>query len=83
MRSKNISLIGIIVLFAFISLNVSNGRALGTEEKKDIFPTIQNYQSQDILFKEPYVDIDEWRDEPVRHRYIHGDFKDHPYILKI
>ena len=23
----------------------------------------------------PYVDIDEWRDVPVRHRYIHGGFK--------
>ncbi|HUA22549.1 MAG TPA: hypothetical protein VMA54_00370 [Steroidobacteraceae bacterium] len=24
---------------------------------------------------EPYVDIDEWRGQPVRHRYIHGGFK--------
>src|SRR5437868_11820526 len=30
---------------------------------------------QDTLFKEPYVDIDEWRDVPVRHRYVHGGFK--------
>ena len=22
----------------------------------------------------PYVDVDEWRDEPVRHRYVHGGF---------
>lgn len=29
----------------------------------------------DALFKEPYIDIDEWRDAPVRHRYIHGGFK--------
>lgn len=29
----------------------------------------------DALFKEPFVDIDEWRDAPVRHRYIHGGFK--------
>jgi hypothetical protein len=29
---------------------------------------------QDPLFKEPYVDIDEWRDVPVRHRYVHGGF---------
>jgi hypothetical protein len=27
------------------------------------------------LFKEPYVDIDEWRDKPVRDRYVHGGFK--------
>jgi plastocyanin len=28
------------------------------------------------MFKEPYVDIDEWRDIPVKHRYVHGGFKD-------
>jgi hypothetical protein len=31
---------------------------------------------QGDLFKSPYVDIDEWRDQPVRHRYVHGGFKD-------
>lgn len=30
---------------------------------------------EDAMFKEPYVDIDEWRDTPVRHRYVHGGFK--------
>src|SRR5438270_1981952 len=29
----------------------------------------------DPLFNEPYVDVDEWRNEPVRHRYVHGGFK--------
>lgn len=28
----------------------------------------------DDLFAEPYVDVDEWRDLPVRHRYVHGGF---------
>lgn len=28
----------------------------------------------DALFKELFVDVDEWRDEPVRHRYVHGGF---------
>lgn len=32
--------------------------------------------SRDPLFDTPYVDIDEWRDQPVRHRYVHGGFKD-------
>lgn len=31
---------------------------------------------QGSLFKSPYVDIDEWRDQPARHRYVHGGFKD-------
>ena len=30
---------------------------------------------EDTLFNEPYIDIDEWRDEPVKHRYAHGGFK--------
>jgi len=29
----------------------------------------------DTLFKEPYIDVDEWRDVPVLHHYIHGGFK--------
>ena len=29
----------------------------------------------DSTFKEPFVDVDEWRDKPVRHRYVHGGFK--------
>ena len=30
---------------------------------------------EDPLFNQPYADIDEWRDKPVRHRYVHGGFK--------
>ncbi|GAA3605612.1 hypothetical protein GCM10022419_108030 [Nonomuraea rosea] len=26
-------------------------------------------------FGKPYVDVDEWRDAPVRHRYVHGGFE--------
>jgi len=33
------------------------------------------FTTKDTLFKEPYVDVDEWRDVPVRHRYVHGGFK--------
>jgi hypothetical protein len=29
----------------------------------------------DPPFADPYVDVDEWRDAPVRHRYVHGGFK--------
>jgi hypothetical protein len=32
--------------------------------------------SSDELFGQPYVDVDEWRDLPVRHRYVHGGFVD-------
>lgn len=26
------------------------------------------------MFDAPYIDRDEWRDQPVRHRYVHGGF---------
>lgn len=35
----------------------------------------KQFTTTDTLFKEPYVDVDEWRDKPVRHRYVHGGFK--------
>lgn len=31
--------------------------------------------SKDPEFTTPFVDVDEWRDEPVRHRYVHGGFE--------
>jgi hypothetical protein len=33
------------------------------------------WQTADSLFRQPYIDVDEWRDKPVRHRYVHGGFK--------
>ena len=29
----------------------------------------------DGMFVHPYIDLDEWRDAPVRHRYVHGGFE--------
>ena len=29
----------------------------------------------DRAFKDAFVDVDEWRKAPVRHRYVHGGFK--------
>src|SRR4051812_13194593 len=31
--------------------------------------------SKDPDYDKPYVDVDEWRDGPVRHRYVHGGFE--------
>jgi hypothetical protein len=33
------------------------------------------YGAADPLFQQPYIDIDEWREAPVRHHYMHGGFK--------
>ncbi len=29
----------------------------------------------DQQFAKPYIDVDEWRDQPLRHRYVHGGFE--------
>ncbi len=34
-----------------------------------------SFVTKDTVFKKPYVDVDEWRDKPVRHRYVHGGFQ--------
>jgi len=31
---------------------------------------------KDTLFNKPYIDKDEWREKPVKHRYVHGGFKE-------
>lgn len=38
-------------------------------------PAIAADALSDPLFQQPYIDVDEWRDTPVRHRYVHGGFK--------
>ncbi|MCW1429539.1 PKD domain-containing protein [Novosphingobium sp. JCM 18896] len=38
-------------------------------------PTPTSQPAVDPMFSQPYVDIDEWRDAPVRHRYVHGGFR--------
>lgn len=27
------------------------------------------------MYSDPFIDVDEWRDTPMRHRYVHGGFK--------
>ena len=31
--------------------------------------------AEDAYFSQPYIDVEEWRDTPVRHYYVHGGFK--------
>ena len=37
--------------------------------------TAASIGSKDPQFTTPFVDVDEWRDDPVRHRYVHGGFE--------
>src|SRR5438105_3419254 len=43
--------------------------------KKSAAPVPQPADWKDPMFAEPFIDVDEWRDTPVRFRYVHGGFK--------
>ena len=53
-------------------LTIALATPLSAQKKE---PVMSVTDEQDALFKQPYIDIDEWRDAPVRHHYIHGGFK--------
>jgi hypothetical protein len=38
-------------------------------------PKIKAGHPTEPMFSQPFIDKDEWRDQPVRHRYVHGGFK--------
>ena len=58
--------------------NAGNGQGPSVTAGAAGKPTREGYTPvyADPLFKEVFVDVDEWRDEPVRHRYVHGGFND-------
>ena len=35
-----------------------------------------SYEVTDSFFGAPYIDVDEWRDTPMRYRHVHGGFAD-------
>lgn len=35
----------------------------------------KSFSIKDTLFKAPFIDVDEWRETPVKHRYVHGGFE--------
>ena len=62
-------IIGLLVVFTSIA-QAQVSLTLSSEKLASEFVTA------DALLKEPYVDVDEWRDVPLRHRYVHGGFKE-------
>ena len=40
-------------------------------------------QGEPRMYAEPFIDIDEWRDAPVRHRYVHGGFRDSELLFSL
>jgi hypothetical protein len=58
-----------VAMFACMAIILATGLTWGA------LAQAFNTTTQDPLFKEPYVDVDQWRDAPVRHTYVHGGFK--------
>ena len=75
----------LIAFIAFLSSGESKCQQNQSVSQSGISPrAIQSSQiwiTEDSLFREPYIDIDEWRDTPVRHRYVHGGFKGTPVLF--
>jgi hypothetical protein len=70
MKSINLRIFLFYFFIACTSITHAQNKMLLTA--KDF---AKDFTTNDTLFKAPYVDIDEWRDQPVRHRYVHGGFK--------
>lgn len=62
---------GVLILFVFASY-ITHAQNNLTQFNDEL---VKKFATKDTMFKAPYVDIDEWRDKPVRHHYIHGGFK--------
>ncbi len=62
----------ILIVFLFVSLFAK------AQDKTSLvgIDFAKGFLSKDTLFKKPFVDVDESRDKPIKHRYIHGGFAD-------
>jgi len=60
------SLVFFLILFTFCS---------GLKAQNNLPGSYPDFNTTDTIFSKPYIDLDEWRDNPVRHRYVHGGFE--------
>ncbi len=63
----------VLALIVMLSLGSVSAASSDAGDKE---LTMTTPSAEDPLFAKPYTDIDEWRDTPVRHRYVHGGFED-------
>lgn len=61
------------LFFFFLILYSLGSKAQG--ELSNLNKKLQeNFIVKDTLFKQPFIDKDEWREKPIHHRYVHGGF---------
>jgi hypothetical protein len=58
-----------------VAATLAANSTLANEDHCAAKASVLKQMQQDTLFTKPYVDVDEWREKPVRHRYIHGGFE--------
>jgi hypothetical protein len=68
--SLKVKLSTTLICLTFLTLSAAKIMGQTTQDAKGLYQP-----KNDTLFSKPYIDIDEWRDKPVRHRYVHGGFK--------
>ncbi len=47
----------------------------GSSQAQNLVNAQLAFEITDTIFSKPFIDVDEWRDMPVRHQYIHGGFE--------
>ena len=71
------STIGLVGASALAGCTTIPEPSAATSASRSIGTPIQSegFSIEDTLFAEPYVDIQEWRDTPIRHFYVRGGFE--------
>ncbi len=69
--------LAIVVAFSAVAFWGSGfvGNARGAPQQTTVPAPATAAEAADPLFREPFVDLEEWRETPVRHRYVHGGFR--------
>ena len=62
---------GLIFLLALLGCLT----CMQVKAQKNLVNSKLDFVSEDTAFREPFIDMDEWRQQPVPHRYIHGGFR--------
>jgi hypothetical protein len=60
------------------SMSLIGGLALGVSGAASFGSQGSARKYTDPLYTQPFIDVDEWRNEPERHRYVHGGFTGTP-----
>lgn len=68
-RELGLAIAATMCAYTDTSLQAQDGTAVAVGQRHD------DTDRAEPLFSQPYIDIDEWRSTPARHRYVHGGFK--------